>query len=162
VALVNSFYDGKSFEDNSFDVIFSAQVIEHISDPNTFIADIYSDLKDDGMLVLITGNIDAFASKLWGKHWWYISDQHVCYYSKNTITKLLQKNGFTVQKIDGIAIAHSNIEFLMNRLDAFYLRGRFRFLFNSINAILRYTLGNIFIPINFMDNMIVYAYKTKL
>lgn len=161
VKIVNGFFEELSFPDSSFDIVFSAQVIEHIEEPNEFIRNVHADLKDDGTLVLVTGDIDARASRIWGKRWWYISDQHVFYYSRSTITKLLTRNGFIVRNIERIPIAHSNIEFLLNRLDAFYLRGRFRFMFNLVNKAMRRVFGRIYIPIDLFDNMIVYAVKVR-
>ena len=44
------------FENNTFDVIISLAVIEHLDDPSIFLREIYRVLKNNGILFLSTPN----------------------------------------------------------------------------------------------------------
>jgi len=48
------------FEDKTFDVVCSNQVIEHISNKDTFIKESNRVLKDDGICITSTENIASF------------------------------------------------------------------------------------------------------
>lgn len=50
----DEFYDGKKmpFSDNSFDSVFSSEVLEHVFNPNEFLREINRVTKDGGMLLM--------------------------------------------------------------------------------------------------------------
>lgn len=52
------------FEDASFDVCFSIEVIEHLNNPQNMINEIHRVLRPDGMLFLSTPNVHSIAQKL--------------------------------------------------------------------------------------------------
>jgi len=51
---VDFFYDGVNlpFKDNEFDVVLSAEVMEHVPDPEKFLSEIYRVLRDDGVAII--------------------------------------------------------------------------------------------------------------
>ncbi len=73
-----------------FDTVICRQVLEHIVDLNSFLSGIYRCLKDQGTLVLevpdASWHIDYVDYALW--------EEHVNYFTKETVKALLMKNGF--------------------------------------------------------------------
>jgi len=82
------FYDGKNFpfENREFDSVMTNQVLEHVFNPDEFLAEIYRILKPDGMLLLT-------APFVWDEH-----EQPIDYarYSSFGLKHLLQKQGFEI------------------------------------------------------------------
>ena len=52
------------FDDGTFDICFSIEVIEHLNNPQNVIDEIYRVLKPNGMLFLSTPNVHSIAQKL--------------------------------------------------------------------------------------------------
>jgi SAM-dependent methyltransferase len=72
----NGFLENAPFEKRSFDLIFLGDVIEHVNDPRKFALEAKSFLKEDGLLVISTPNVDCVWSdatlslyKLFGIPW---------------------------------------------------------------------------------------------
>jgi 2-polyprenyl-3-methyl-5-hydroxy-6-metoxy-1,4-benzoquinol methylase len=86
------------FKSRKFDVVCMWDTIEHLSDPAGYLAKISSDMVDKGALVAITtgdvGNLNARIKK----NKWRIMNAptHVHYFSRETLGRLLDKNGFDV------------------------------------------------------------------
>lgn len=86
--------------DNSFDLITLWDVIEHLDDPLTCLKKINLALKKDGLLVFSTPNVASLPAKL-ARHRWVgykLSDEHLTYFSPQTIALLCKKTGFRVVK----------------------------------------------------------------
>ncbi len=91
------------------DIVIAAEILEHISDQDEALAELYRILKKDGKLVL-TVPYDTFFSAwkplfwlhcLW--HGWVLGDDyfrqrcgHVHHFSPKTVRELLEKHGFLV------------------------------------------------------------------
>jgi 2-polyprenyl-3-methyl-5-hydroxy-6-metoxy-1,4-benzoquinol methylase len=89
-----------SFPDRFFDVITLNHVLEHMFDPNKELKEIHKILKDDGILLLSTPNIDSFQFKITKEHWFHLDiPRHLYHYSPTTIKNLLEINGFKVIKL---------------------------------------------------------------
>jgi len=56
--------DGIPYDDNSFDVIFAGELIEHLFNPDTFVREVYRILKTNGIFVVSTPNINSWLSRL--------------------------------------------------------------------------------------------------
>jgi ubiquinone/menaquinone biosynthesis C-methylase UbiE len=80
------------FKDNSFDVVVSFQVIEHIQRDDIYIKEIYRVLKQDGIAILTTPNIKMSLTR---------NPFHVREYNIKELETLLSKT-FNNVKIDGV------------------------------------------------------------
>lgn len=92
-----------------FDVIFAADLIEHLSNPGLFLASCARNLKDNGRLILTTPNcfnLFHLAEKI-SKSEPTVNADHTCYFNYKTLTKLLEKNGWQVTEIDYLYSLHS-------------------------------------------------------
>lgn len=92
-----------------FDVVISTEVIEHLFSPHLLPIYAYAVLEKDGYLVVSTpyhGYLKNLALSLfagWDKHHtalWH--GGHIKFWSKSTLTQLLEKNGFSVTHFFGV------------------------------------------------------------
>lgn len=80
--------------------VFMWDVIEHLPCPEKFIEKIAQKTEKGSRLFITTGDIDRLLPKIQGKKWRQIHPpSHLHYFSKKTLTILLEKNGFFVKKI---------------------------------------------------------------
>lgn len=83
------------FPDNSFDVITSNHVIEHVHDPISLIRECLRVLKPAGRLVLATPNIESFGHRIFGRNWSHLdAPRHLQLYSMNTLRECAVRAGF--------------------------------------------------------------------
>lgn len=80
----------------SFDVITMFDVFEHLSDPGADIAKLTTLLKDDGILVIATGDTNSLLAKTLKRRWtFYIPPQHLFFFNKPLMAGLLAKYKLT-------------------------------------------------------------------
>lgn len=74
----------------SFDVITLFDVFEHLSDPGGDIQKLSTFLKDDGIMVIATGDAKSLLATILKRRWtFYIPPQHLFFFNKKTMTTLL-------------------------------------------------------------------------
>jgi 2-polyprenyl-3-methyl-5-hydroxy-6-metoxy-1,4-benzoquinol methylase len=83
-----------AFPGTQFDVIHMNEVIEHVPNPMPLLKDCRKRLKEGGILVIQTGNIDSIVSKVTGRSWAYIRPVHVSYFSTKTLLHAVEESGF--------------------------------------------------------------------
>lgn len=105
------------FSDNYFDVVTSWDVIEHLNDPHTHLADIHRILKPGGLLVIHTIDIDAPFARLMGAHWPWLMEMHLVYFSRRTLALMLEDVGFDVIRAEAEG-RYQKISYLISRLNA--------------------------------------------
>lgn len=98
---VCSLSDRLPFENNTFDVVWSTEVIEHIYDVYTYIREINRVLKPKGLFVLTTpyhGLIKNLAIALFSydKHFCNIEGGHIRFFSNRCLEGLFERFGFKV------------------------------------------------------------------
>ncbi len=83
-----------------FDLISLWATIEHLHHPDRFLMKIREDLVPGGMLYISTCRIGGINfMKLYGKHWRYYNfPEHLYFFSRKTIKKLLERCGFRMMK----------------------------------------------------------------
>lgn len=79
--------------DNIFDAIVLIETIEHVENPLDVIANCFRLMKPSGVLLLTTPNIGTKGLFYQGQDWNVISPGHLHYFSRNTISVLLNKVG---------------------------------------------------------------------
>lgn len=92
----------QQIESNSFDVISSIHVLEHLEDCREFLMEFSRILRPQGLVVVILPNYFSFTWRLKEKKYWNAPFQHM--------------NGFTVQSLDQL--------FLQNNFRKMPLRGK--------------------------------------
>tara|TARA_B110000003_G_scaffold75493_1_gene77072 strand:+ start:11982 stop:12629 length:648 start_codon:yes stop_codon:yes gene_type:complete len=126
--------------DNYFDVIIMNDVIEHLLEPWDDIQKLKSKLKDEGVFVSSIPNV-RYAKNLFKvlfhRDWKYTDDRilditHFRFFTKKSIRRLFEENGYSVQKMKGVNMTKSfaffpfalifNLLFLFSQLDIFYMQ----------------------------------------
>jgi SAM-dependent methyltransferase len=83
------------FANDSFDVVCSFDVVEHLSDPMVFFREARRILKPSGWLLLGTGDSSSAGAVLSGSRWAYFPiPEHVSFFSRHSLKLALRKVGF--------------------------------------------------------------------
>lgn len=87
--------DVNHYPSESIDVISFIEVLEHINDPHTEIEKFFKLLRKGGVVYITTPNFNSHARYLLREKWSIIEyPEHLCYYSPNTLHRLLVEHGF--------------------------------------------------------------------
>ncbi len=90
---------GKSLEDLEpamvFDVVVSIDVIEHVLDVEKFLSQAFAHVKENGLLIISTGNPDClFWKKIFKSKFWYsLYAEHLTFPSYNYFNQYARRNG---------------------------------------------------------------------
>ncbi len=88
-------------ETGRYDLIIMKYVLEHLHHPCAALGKVSQALKKDGVLVLWLPNYDGAPRKFFGKYWYSLDiPRHLFNFTPELITKILDANDFTVQKIE--------------------------------------------------------------
>lgn len=137
-----------------FDVITLFDVIEHLQDPRQDLKNLKKFLKPDGMLVINTGDASSLLAHLQGKSWHYFSPpQHLFFFSRSTLTTLLQQAGFEVLAIHPKG-KWISLRYLLNLMKQIHHNPFAAYLYPRVKDSL---VGKVPLYLNLFDNIIVYA-----
>lgn len=146
------------YDPKSFDVVTLFDVIEHLDDPRKALRRLRRMLKDNGLLMINTGDVGSILAQLEGKRWhFFVPPQHFFFFSRRTISMLLDQAGFKVIQIDYKG-KWVSLRYLFNLYKQIYANALGKFLYNVIGLS---PLGQIPLYINLFDNMVVYAEKKR-
>jgi len=83
------------FPDNTFDVITSNHVIEHVHDPIALIRECLRILKPGGRLVLATPNMESFGHQIFERNWSHLDPpRHLQLFTMKTLRECAVRAGF--------------------------------------------------------------------
>jgi ubiquinone/menaquinone biosynthesis C-methylase UbiE len=152
--VVQGTLDDVPFKPESFDAITMWDVIEHVPDPKRMMAQSYELLKPGGWIAVHTMDIDSLLAKLMGKRWPWLMEMHIVYFSRTTLSNMLESVGFNVAEVPAQG-RYLRLNYLITRL-----RPYSRPLANAVEGAAT-TLGLIEkpIPINFGDLVTAFAQK---
>lgn len=137
-----------------YNIFCMFDVIEHLQEPNKFIKRINDYSQKDSLLIITTGDIGSFNAKINGKNWRLIHPpSHIHYFSKKTITKLLNNNGFEVLSINHCGY-YRNFSFILNKIK--FLTKYFGFFIKILKF---FKILNLDIYLNLFDIMFIVAKK---
>ncbi len=112
-------YDSELFRDSSFDVVVAVDVIEHVTDPGHLLRDVAARLRPGGIVYLVTPDSGSLPARMLGERWWYVQVPHLSYFSRPSMSRLLERTGFVATWI-GSYPRFVTSEVVRNRLE--YLR----------------------------------------
>ena len=136
-----------------FDVITLWGVIEHFDDPRVEMEAVYAALKKGGIVVVYTGDVEAWLPRLLGKKWWWYQGMHLAYFSRLTLSNLLESIGFDVLKCQNYC-SYFQLFSLANSLN------RYKFS-KFLSPILNFPwFRDIMVPIKLSGEMVLYAVKS--
>lgn len=95
-----NFSDDTTIKSQSIDLAVMWDVIEHLDKPEDVISKLSTVLKPKGYLFLTTGDIGSKLARFQGPSWRMIHPPtHLKYFSRETITRLLNAHGFEIVEI---------------------------------------------------------------
>jgi SAM-dependent methyltransferase len=94
--------DTVSVPSASCDAVVMADVIEHLLDPRRTVRQIARVLRPGGRLLLLTPDVGSLVARVLGPRWWGLLDDHYFYFSRQTLRRFLEEEGFVVERIVGL------------------------------------------------------------
>jgi 2-polyprenyl-3-methyl-5-hydroxy-6-metoxy-1,4-benzoquinol methylase len=88
-----------AFPPGSFQTVLASHLIEHLNDPASFVRELYRVVRSGGSIYITTPNIAGFQAKLFRGKWRSAIFDHLYLFSTVTLSRLLEQNGFTVEKL---------------------------------------------------------------
>lgn len=86
--------------DATFDYVRLNHVFEHLLDPNETLREIRRILRPKGKLFIGLPNRASLAARVFREHWYQLAAPvHVFHWSPLTLTQMLEKHGFQVERI---------------------------------------------------------------
>lgn len=92
IVVEHDFFPNKNIKQDHYDLVISRHVLEHITDLKSFFLGVNLCLKDNGVLIIEIPDSENSFHKLDYALW----EEHVNYFTYNTVKLLLNKNGFEV------------------------------------------------------------------
>jgi len=85
------------YADSSFDCVTMWDVLEHVPDPTKHMIEVNRILPPGGLVVIGTPNLDHTRFKMQRENWRHLKPaEHIFYFMKSNISRLLDKTGFDV------------------------------------------------------------------
>ncbi|MFH1999670.1 MAG: class I SAM-dependent methyltransferase [Planctomycetota bacterium] len=138
-----------------FDVITFWDVIEHLEDPGAALKAAYPLLKEDGVLIVETQNVESAYAYLLGSSWQhYKHEEHLYHFSPITLRMLLSRAGFHIlENSPRYGGKQVTINFIIERV------GKIHPFLPVLLSPLK-VIGNWNLYLNFLDEMIAVARKS--
>jgi 2-polyprenyl-3-methyl-5-hydroxy-6-metoxy-1,4-benzoquinol methylase len=150
VDLLQGVFPHPMLSNHQFDVIFLVDIIEHVSTPLELLRHCAAALVPEGVIILVTPNVDSLAARLLGQRWWHFRLAHVGYFSYSSLLKAIERSGLrSVERFS--AKWFFRVSYLAERLES-YLPVRDFNRFCSKVAALRW-LYNRVIPLDLHDSI---------
>lgn len=102
----------EAIEERDFDVVISTQAIEHINNPREEVLNVHQLLRTGGLYYITTPNFNSYLRVFLRDKYSIIEyPEHLSYYTRKTLNKLLQQSGFCKVKLltTGISVSHYQI-----------------------------------------------------
>lgn len=141
------------FADATFAIVTLWDVIEHLRDPHSAVAEIARVLRPGGRLVLTTGDVHSFVARVSGKRWHlYTLPEHLFFYTRQGLRRLLEAHGLSVESIRAEG-ARYTLGYLVERLSKSLFGWDARGSFGETK------LGRLAVPVNLFDIVTVQAVR---
>lgn len=82
------------FPSQSFDVICSFHVLDHLTDPNLFVSESFRLLKPGGHILTVVHDAQGLSVRLFGEKSPIFDIEHIFLFDKNTLATLFKNHGF--------------------------------------------------------------------
>ncbi len=133
-----------------YDVVSLLDLIEHVAEPLVFLERVNRLMSADGLLVIVTPDIDSLAACLFKRRWWHHRIAHINFFPLTTLQLLLERCGFQLQKKRRYAW-HFSAFYLVSRL----IPARF------LPAGLQKLLKKLNLKVQLFDSWEIYAKKSR-
>ena len=87
------------FPSGAFNVVLASHLMEHLNDPSGLLKEVSRILSPQGYFFVTTPNIAGFQARLFKGSWRSAIFDHLYLFSGLTLSRLLEKNGFAIEKV---------------------------------------------------------------
>jgi 2-polyprenyl-3-methyl-5-hydroxy-6-metoxy-1,4-benzoquinol methylase len=136
------------------DVACLWDTIEHLSQPHLYLAKLTTAMPKGGIVAITTGDIESTVARWRGKKWRQIHPPtHLQYFSRNTLSTLLERHGFAVRYagFDGMYRSAESMSYIIFALKQQRIQIH--------NALKRLGILNVDLYLNLRDILFVIAEK---
>lgn len=103
--------DVNNYEAESFDVVTSFEVIEHINNPIEEVSNIHHLLRKQGAFYVTTPNFNSLLRyHLKEEYNVIVYPEHLCYYTPKTLKDLMRSNGFDKVRLEATGISLTRLK----------------------------------------------------
>jgi SAM-dependent methyltransferase len=132
------------FAPEVFDAVTLWDVLEHLPDPHSAMAELTRILRPGGRILLSTGDVGSLAARLSGARWHlYTLPEHLFFHSRRSLRLLLETHGFRVESLRAESSVYT-LGYLVERLRKTIFR-------RPARASARWPGSDLRIPINLFD-----------
>lgn len=89
--------ESADFPSEMFDVVHASHLIEHLADPEAFLAEIARIVRPGGRALITTPNAAGLQPRLFGKKWRSAIADHMHLFTRRTLHQMLEKQGFEIE-----------------------------------------------------------------
>jgi SAM-dependent methyltransferase len=86
------------FPEAFFNAVLASHLIEHLNNPAALVREVHRILAPQGRFFVTTPNIAGFQARLFGSRWRSAIFDHLYLFSVKTLSRLLEKKGFIIEK----------------------------------------------------------------
>ncbi len=148
--------DLNQIDEKNIDLLIAFQLLEHLPSPKKFIITASRKIKKDGLLFLALPNYNSLGRILFNKNWKGMDiPRHLYQFNTNSITYLLENNGFRIKYIKTNTLYISSLKLLQGKL----LRDKHWTDNKIVKILLRDWFGKFLGLFGKGDNMLVVAQK---
>lgn len=95
VAIIEGPLDTANYEEGSFDVVCSFEVIEHLTDPAAELDRFHRLLRPGGLLYVTTPNFDCLSRRMAPSDWRVANyPEHLMYFTSGSMDRMMRAHGF--------------------------------------------------------------------
>lgn len=91
--------DDVELERGAFRAVVACDVLEHLLDPGQAIDQIAAALEPGGVLFATVPDAGSRLARSLGRRWWAVLPMHVQYFTRRSMTALLERHGFVVEDV---------------------------------------------------------------
>jgi len=146
--------------EQKFGFATALDVLEHVENPQEFLASINRVLVPGGYLLVNVPNAGSLTAKLSGKKWHaFLPPEHWFFFDRKSLQVLLESHGFKVIQVNEISKSFSCIYVYLTILNSPQVPGFLKWALSKSGWLFRTRLGKVKIYLPLFDNLSIIAVK---
>jgi len=104
--------------DDRYEIVTMIDFIEHVRNPRSVLQWAAAHLTPNGNLLIVTPGLGGVSHLLFGRHWPNYYPEHLWYFGRKSLSRLLVECGFTVRAVRA-AVKYLSPQYIINRHRAY-------------------------------------------